>query len=107
LLLGTEGGAISHSYTDANFLIPELVSGVQFRKGPYFVEDGDFSAAGSATVSYANVLDRPIATMSAGQDGWARLLLAASPRVGRGHLLGAIELNRNDGPGSGPTTTGA
>ena len=30
----------------SNFLIPELVSGVQFKKGPYFADDGDFSAAG-------------------------------------------------------------
>jgi hypothetical protein len=40
-----------HGYADSNILIPELVSGVQFRKGPYFAEDSDFSAAGSATVN--------------------------------------------------------
>ena len=89
-------------YSDANFLIPELVTGVQFRKGPYFAEDGDFSAAGSANINYANVLDRSIATVSTGQDGWARMLVAASPRVGKGHLLGALELNHNDGPWERP-----
>ena len=85
-------------YSDVNFLIPELVTGVQFRKGPYYAEEGDFSAAGSAHVNYANVLAHPIASVSAGQNGWARLLLAASPRVGAGMLLAAIELNGNDGP---------
>ena len=34
-------------YADPNFLIPELVSGVQYKKGPYFADDGDFSAAGA------------------------------------------------------------
>ena len=85
-------------YSDVNFLIPELVTGVQFRKGPYYSQEGDFSAAGSAHVNYANVLARPIASASAGKDGWARLLLGASPRVGTGTLLAAIELSGNDGP---------
>jgi hypothetical protein len=89
-------------YADVNFLIPELVTGVQFRKGPYFAEDGDFSAAGSANVNYANVLERPIVTASIGQDGWSRVLAAASPRVGTGHLLAALELNHNDGPWERP-----
>ncbi len=90
--------AHGQGYSDVNFLIPELVSGVQYRKGPYFAETGDFSAAGSATINYANTLDRPIASVSTGEEGWQRLLFAASPSVGRGHLLGAIELNHNDGP---------
>ena len=34
---------------DPRFLIPELVSGVQFKKGPYFADEGDFSAAGAAS----------------------------------------------------------
>jgi hypothetical protein len=90
--------AHGHGYSDLNFLIPELVSGVQFRKGPYFAPDGDFAAAGSAAINYANVLPHAIASVSAGEDGWGRLLLAASPSVGRGTMLGALELNRNDGP---------
>ncbi|HWB29834.1 MAG TPA: TonB-dependent receptor [Vicinamibacterales bacterium] len=90
--------AHGQGYSDVNFLIPELVSGVQYRKGPYFAETGDFSAAGSANINYANALDRPIASVSTGEEGWQRLLLAASPAAGRGHLLAAIELNHNDGP---------
>jgi hypothetical protein len=87
-----------HGYTDANFLIPELVSGVQFKKGPYYAEEGDFSAAGAANINYVNALDRPIVDASAGGQGWARMLAAASPRLGDGHLLAALEVNRNDGP---------
>jgi TonB-dependent receptor-like protein/carboxypeptidase family protein len=89
-------------YSDVDFLIPELVTGVQFRKGPYYAQEGDFSAAGAAHVNYANVLAHSIASASVGQNGWARLLLAASPRVGTGTLLGAIELNGNDGPWDRP-----
>jgi hypothetical protein len=88
----------AHGYADANFLIPELVSGLQFRKGPYFAEIGDFSTAGSANVNYFNSLDRPFAVLSGGGDGWGRFVGAASPRLGPGHLLVAAELNHNNGP---------
>jgi hypothetical protein len=90
--------AHGHGYSDLNFLIPELVSAVQYRKGPYFADEGDFSSAGAAHIRYANVLDRPIARVSSGEDGWGRVLAAASPRVGPGNLLVAAELNHNDGP---------
>jgi hypothetical protein len=90
--------AHGHGYTDSNFLIPELVSGVQFRKGPYFAESGDFSAAGAANINYFNQLDAPLAVLGAGENSWQRFLGAASPRLGKGFLLGALELEHNNGP---------
>ena len=87
-----------HGYADSNLLIPELVSGVQFRKGPYSAEDGDFSAAGSSNVNYVNQLDRPLVVVSGGGQGWGRVFSAASPRVGSGYLLLGLEAARNDGP---------
>ena len=79
--------AHGQGYSDLNFLIPELVTGVQFKKGPYSAHEGDFSAAGSANINYANILSQPIASASFGQHGWGRLFAAASPRLGEGHLL--------------------
>jgi hypothetical protein len=90
--------AHGQGYADLNFLIPELVTGVQYRKGPYFAETGDFSAAGSATINYASTLERPLIHARAGGEGWQRALVAASPRFGGGHLLMALEVNHNDGP---------
>ena len=72
--------AHGHGYTDANFLLPELVSGVQFKKGPYYAEEGDFSAAGAVNVNYVSVLDAPMVSLSGGAHGWKRLFAAASPR---------------------------
>lgn len=100
--VNTPTGAHAHGYADASFLIPELVSGVQFKKGPYFADEGDFSAAGAANINYVNVLDRPMVNVSAGQGGWGRLFAAGSPALGKGHLLAAVELNRNDGPWDRP-----
>ena len=96
--VNTPTGAHFHGYSDTNLLIPELVSGVQFKKGPYFAEDGDFSAAGSANVNYVNALARPIVSLSGGGQGWGRVFAAASPRVGPGNLLAGLELTHNDGP---------
>ena len=96
--VNTPTGAHAHGYSDIGFLIPELVSGVQFKKGPYFADEGDFSAAGAANINYVNQLERPLVRLSAGNDGWGRVLGAVSPRLGSGNLLGAVELNHNDGP---------
>ena len=95
-------GAHAHGYSDISFLIPELVSGVQFKKGPYFADEGDFSAAGAANINYVNRLDRPLVNLSGGGQGWARFLGAVSPTVADGHLLAALEMNHTDGPWERP-----
>ena len=94
--------AHAQGYADANFLIPELVSGVQFRKGPYYAEEGDFSSAGAANINYFNRLEQPIVSLSGGSDAYLRFLGAASPRLGPGHLLTAFEWVQDDGPWESP-----
>jgi hypothetical protein len=89
-------------YSDANFLIPELVSGVQFSKGPYFNDQGDFATAGAANINYVNTLETPIVRIGGGDEGFGRVLAAASHRTGRGQLLGAFEVQHNDGPWDQP-----
>jgi hypothetical protein len=100
--VNTPTGAHAHGYADSSFLIPELVSGVQFKKGPYFADEGDFSAAGAANINYVNTLVRPLVSLSAGDLGWARVFAAASPQIRGGHLLAALELNTSDGPWERP-----
>ena len=100
--VNTPTGAHAHGYADISFLIPELVSGVQFKKGPYFADEGDFSAAGAASINYVNALDRPVVRLSAGGQGWGRFLGAASPEFGGGHLLAALEVNHTNGPWERP-----
>ena len=76
--------AHGHGYSDLNFLIPELVSGVQFSKGPYLADQGDFATAGAANISYANALDRPHrARRAAAATASAARCSAASPAVGQ------------------------
>lgn len=86
-------------YSDLNFLIPELVDRIEYRKGPYFAKNGDFSAAGSADILYRSTLDEPFAALTLGQRRYQRLVGGGSTAVGEGlQLLGAIEVLHNDGP---------
>ncbi len=94
--------AHSQGYSDLNFLIPELVAGVQYSKGPYYADQGDFGVAGASNINYATSLDRPIARAEGGNYGFARGLFAASPKLGAGHLLMALETSKNDGPWDNP-----
>jgi hypothetical protein len=90
--------AHGQGWTDLNFLIPELVGRLDYKKGPYSAQDGDFASAGSAAITYANRLTQGVANVTIGQNGYARTAIAASPDVGRGSLLYALELLHNDGP---------
>ena len=85
-------------YADANFLIPELISGVQYEKGPYYADEGDFASAGAVNLNYASLLDKPIALVQRGSSGFGRAFFAFSPRIGGGYLLYALEAGTNDGP---------
>jgi len=90
--------AHGQGYADINFLIPELVGGIRYQKGPYYAEDGDFSATGSLRIDYVHRLERPLLHVGIGGGGYRRLLAAASPTWRGGSLLVALEAGYQDGP---------
>ena len=94
--------AHGQGYADLNFLIPELVSGIDYRKGPYYAEVGDFSSAGAASIYYANSLPYTIGAVTIGEHAYKRALLAGSPSFGGGTLIYGIELMGQDGPWDNP-----
>jgi outer membrane receptor protein involved in Fe transport len=87
-----------HGYTDLNFLMPELVERIAYRKGPYFADDGDFSTAGSADIVLRDRLERPQASIGIGEHGYGRLFAAGSTATAHGHWLAAFEHHVRDGP---------
>jgi hypothetical protein len=89
-------------YSDLSFLIPELVNDVQFQKGPYYAERGDFSSAGAVRIDYARTLDKTVAGAEGGSFEYGRGLLLSSPRIGNGKLLYALEFYHNNGPWENP-----
>ena len=90
--------AHGQGYLDLNFIIPELVQRIEYRKGPYAAEAGDFSAAGSIAM---RTYDRPpinFAQVTAGEFGHARALFAGGLAAGGGDVLLALEGAVSNGP---------
>lgn len=85
-------------YMDTNFLIPELVASMDFRKGPYHADAGDFASAGSVKIRMKDELDEGFAKVETGADGWQRYLVADSTTNDSGTFLYAVEANGYDGP---------
>ena len=62
---------VSHAhgqgYADLHFVIPELVEGVDFKKGPYHAEKGNFATAGWVNFRTRTALDKSFVKLEAGQ----------------------------------------
>ncbi|CAN7347603.1 TonB-dependent receptor [Pseudoduganella sp. LjRoot289] len=90
--------AHGQGYTDLNFLIPELVDRISYKKGTYYADEGDFASAGAARMAIANTLKGGTATLTAGEGQYLRGLVASSTPLAGGNLLYALELAHNNGP---------
>jgi len=89
--------AHGQGYTDLNFLIPELISDLHFKKGPYYADEGDFATAGAVRMDLVNEIPESV-IVGLGEYGDRRALLLGSFVLGSGTLLGAGEAYHNDGP---------
>jgi len=94
--------AHGQGYADLNFLIPELVDHIHYRKGPYYAAEGDFSAAGAAHIHLQRSLRTGFSELTAGSFGYRRGLFAASRELERGNLLAMLELREANGPWQNP-----
>ncbi|MBO1254214.1 TonB-dependent receptor [Alteromonas sp. 5E99-2] len=85
-------------YTDLNFIIPELVGSLQYKKGAYYTEVGDFSGAGSAHLSTVSKSPNSKVSVTAGEFGYLRGFFMQDTQIGEGNLVYAIEHQKYDGP---------
>lgn len=96
--------AHGQGYTDINFVIPELVDSIEYRKGTYYADEGNFSAAGAADLRYRRDLGHEhgssggLFVAERGENDFTRAVAAIAPEIGGGDLLLASEYTRNDGP---------
>jgi hypothetical protein len=69
---------VSHAhgqgFSDLHFLIPELVTGYEFGKGPYYTEHGDFTTAGYVGFHTADALDKSTIRLETGQFHTGRVM---------------------------------
>ncbi|MBI3275238.1 MAG: hypothetical protein HYZ60_04710, partial [Methylocystis sp.] len=65
-------------YADANFPMPELLSSVVTRKGPYFGHEGDFASAGAVPLQQVDKLDKSMFAATGGSFAYGRAFGAKS-----------------------------
>jgi hypothetical protein len=98
--------AHGQGYLDLNSIIPELVDRVNYGKGPYYAEQGDFSSAGYAEFHTLHRLPEGLAKFTGGEYGYYRGVAAHSNRIGEGDLLYGAEVAFFDGPWKQPEQSG-
>ncbi len=94
--------AHGQGYADLNFAIPELVQAVDFKKGPYYADVGDFGSAGAFDIRYYDTMPTGLIRLEGGQVGYGRAVVANNAGMGGGNLIYAGEYERNDGPWNHP-----
>jgi len=90
--------AHGEGYSDMNTVIPEFVKRVDFAKGPYYANVGNFSSAANAHVEFFKTLPENFFKVEGGTHTYGRAVLGASQRLGRGNLLYGGEEYYYDGP---------
>ena len=85
-------------YLDVNGVIPETVEGIDYRKGPYYADLGDFSLAGASFINTIDRLDRSFLSAEAGENGWNRYVAGTSSQISDGTLTLIGEYKSYDGP---------
>ena len=85
-------------YLDLNGLIPETITRLDFRKGPYRADSGDFALAGASYLSTIDAFDRPWVAVEGGSYGYGRLAGGGTREVAGGRLTLVGEGRVYDGP---------
>jgi hydrogenase/urease accessory protein HupE len=90
--------AHGEGYSDMNTVIPELVQRLNYEKGPYYAEVGNYGSAGSAHLDFYKTLPENFLTVEGGMFGFERGVFGFSETTGPGHVLIAGEAYHDDGP---------
>lgn len=84
-------------YLDVNGLIPEIVERVDYKKGPYRADVGDFGFVGSSQITTKDKI-APFALAEVGMYNYQRFVAGGTVPLGGGNLALAAQAKFNDGP---------
>jgi hypothetical protein len=90
--------AHGEGYSDMNTVIPEFVERVDFAKGPYYANVGNFSSAANAHVEFAKTLPENFFKVEGGTHSYGRAVFGVSRKLGAGNLLYGGEETYYNGP---------
>lgn len=88
-------------YLDVNGLIPETIERIDYRKGTYRADTGDFSMAGASFMSTVKSIDSFVSA-EAGEYGWQRFAAGSTVPVAGGELAMLGQWKTYDGPWEQP-----
>jgi hypothetical protein len=94
--------AHGEGYSDMNTVIPEFVKRVDFEKGPYYADVGDFGSAASARMEFFKTLPENFLKVEGGTHTYGRAVFGVSQKLGLGNLLYGGEEYYYDGPWTHP-----
>ena len=94
--------AHGEGYSDMNTVIPEFVERVDYEKGPYYADVGNYGSAGSAHLVFYKTLPQNFATVEGGMFGYERGVVGISQKLGDGDLLYGGEACHDNGPWDHP-----
>lgn len=81
-------------YTDINFIIPETIDSLEYKKGTFYASEGDFANAGAVRLHTKESLDKSTAEISLGEYNYKRALLL----TGNEETVVALDSSEYDGP---------
>ncbi len=99
---------VSHAhgqgYADLHFLIPETIDFIDFGKGPYYTDKGNFATAGYVNLKTKDQLEQSIVGLEVGQFNTQRALgmFNLLPKRANHNAYIASEYLRSDGPFESP-----
>jgi hypothetical protein len=94
--------AHGEGYSDMNIVIPEFVKRVNYEKGPYYADVGNYGSAGSAHLEYFKTLPQNFFKVEGGMYGYGRAVFGVSQKLGLGSLLYGGEVYYDNGPWTHP-----
>ena len=94
--------AHGEGYADMNTVIPEFVGRLDYQKGPYSADVGNYGSAGSAHMVSFKTLPQNFFKVEGGPEGYGRAVFGVSQKLGSGSLLYGGEAYHDDGPWSHP-----
>src|SRR5271154_7055185 len=94
--------AHGEGYSDMNTVVPEFVERIDYEKGPYYADVGNYGSAGAAHLVFFQTLSENFLLVEGGMYGFGRLVFGVSRKLGRGNLLFGGEAYHEDGPWKHP-----
>ncbi|MCM5662495.1 TonB-dependent receptor [Galbibacter mesophilus] len=98
---------VSHAhgqgYSDLHFVIPETLEDINFGKGPYYADHGDFTTAGYVDLHLRKSIDKSLISMEVGQFNTSRFVgMLKVLDTEKSNAYVASELYLTDGPFDSP-----